>query len=152
MKIRVLNEMAFEKDKAIENVKKLSNTLKNHIIKCVAYNDTVDVNHWIGEIANYLTEAGSVKLKTKSGKLSANEYSKALFSDFGETFEDAKIVVKIFVYSGEDKEFEVTDFIVNKILEFKNNIKSATINMLSSKKEYEKADYVKVIKDCFEKL
>jgi len=86
-----LTEMAYSRDNAIEYVRDVLPEIKEHLIKCILYQDMTDtVSHWINtEITPDIYDIATIKTKTPRGKLTENDYITLFIESFNDDVEDA---------------------------------------------------------------
>ena len=142
--------MAFGRKDALNNLRKRSDTLVEHIVKCAVYgNSTNNLDHWVKEICNYLSAANKVTVKPNDRRLKANDYLISLFASMGDQRIDAEYALYDFYADNEHRKeyphFEATDEIVDKIFEMYNAIKEYMLPILTKQNNLTTDDFYDAI-------
>ena len=151
--MKILTEMAYDRNKAIREIKYLADTVGDHLLKCVVYKDSLScLEDWKEEIAGYLEDAGQITVK-KQGKLKPSDYQLYLFGEYADEYSDYKVCIGSFhAYYVVRKERYPKFSLVEDSPEFAKSLMSIhkaladkALPMLSSKSEYSFDDYYKVV-------
>ena len=149
--------MAYERPKALALLRKNDDTLSEHIIKCIVYDDsTGNYSHWVeDEICDYIYKANNITVKPKNKKPKKEDYISTLFASFGDSKNDAATNLGMFLIDNRnhrlDKQyptFEITDELVSQLYNAYQNIISATIPILTTINDYTKDDFENIIYDA----
>lgn len=132
--------MAVPRAKALEILKKNSETLAYHLIKCVVYGDSFGADvykHWVEyEICEYLSIANDVITKPKNRKLKTENYLDTVFADMGTTRQDASVALRNFRIENrkakEYPDFEVTPELVDSVFVTFQNVIEYALPVLTS--------------------
>ena len=144
--------MASERSYVIDKLQKLSSTLESHVLKLGIYDDNLNCkDHWIDEVANFLSIANDFTVKPKNKKLDKREYEKYLIGGLGDTRKDAFINIRMFKLSNnKDKEypdFEITDEMIDRTFNISKLIADFVLGTVSSKNTLEKRDIYYYLKE-----
>ena len=123
LKRKYLNEMAHNRKDVIDKIWEKHNDIRNHLIKAIIYKDSLtSLNHWCNELASKFNWVNNRLVKTKSRKLSEEEYLENVFS-INSTFSlrDAKDFLDDFLeeFAEEYPSFEPTDKLDYFFLKYK---------------------------------
>jgi hypothetical protein len=141
--------MAYERPKGLAILKKNSDTLSEHIIKCVVYgNDTGNYDHWIeDEIADYLKIANGVTFKGNK-RPKKEDLISTLFSSFGDSEQDADTNLSQFRVdnrSGKFREsypnFNIDEDMVCRLYQAYQAVMEYSIPILTTFNDYTKQDF-----------
>lgn len=93
-----LYEMAHSKGKVEGRVESYAEPIKQHLIKCVVYgNSTGNLAHWVtDELCEYFRRINNLECKTKSQRLSKEEYFDLLSDEFGDEISDCLEEIRVF--------------------------------------------------------
>lgn len=132
--------MSQSRKQVLQDFQDLGGIINTHIIKCVAYGDTMpnDIQHWQHEIATWIADANSIKCKSK---LKERDYRDILFGSFGNDIEDARRNLKRFklrngrLLNAEPyPDFDITDDMVDKLFDTYRDLVDACTPILVSGK------------------
>lgn len=148
-----LCEMAMPLDKAKKNIGGNGDVITPHIIKCIVYPDSIDLSHWIKEIANLFKIINVIELKPHNTKLKYENYADLVFGDFGSpvTRIDCWSALNSFrssyVVSKEKyKNFQITDNLVDQLYNFVFNLSKEAINIFVTKNNLTMDDFEEIIR------
>lgn len=145
--------MAFERRRAVDSLYNLSDELSRHIIKCIAYGNTLNcLSHWIKEICNFLSIANRITIKPNNKKLKESDYLNTLFSSMGTDLADAQIQIESFIlFNAHSQEpyppFELTDEISAQVFNAFNSVKDYMLPILTSSNSLTANDFQQEIKE-----
>lgn len=144
--------MSVRRSDAIKSLDSLSEALKNHVVKCVIYGKSLGEStyeHWIDEISEYLSIANDITIKPSSKKLKKDNYKNALFGAFGETLNDASIIVRVFrVTEGKNyPDFETSDNLYQRIYTAFQDLMNKTLPILITNNSKSKADFRRIVEE-----
>ena len=89
--------MSMQRPIAIRELNGLSNTLAQHVCKISIYDDTLQCkDHWIHELADYISQANDITVKPKNNKLKLRDYENEFYGVLGETEKDANVFLNSF--------------------------------------------------------
>ena len=74
-----LFEMAYSRQKAMDEVSALRDTILNHILKVVLFSEHQDAEHWKVELDVYISLVDEIVTKPKNRKLKYEDYFELLF-------------------------------------------------------------------------
>ena len=150
-----LNEMASERSRVINRIGSYSQTLGDHVLKCVVYKDKLPqyLDGWKDEIAEYLWLSGDMLVK-RQRKLRPTEYQSYLFDEYANEFYDYRACLGHFLLisrkTGNYPAFDITDSLVEEFMNIHQTLAKATLLMLSSKTvQYDLDDYRAVVSKVF---
>lgn len=158
-KKKYFDEQAFNRSKAIKRIENHSENIGVHLAKIFIVNSDRDINHWKGEIKDWLSTVRS-NLNVKQGRLNLDDLKDFFeniwleacyfvsdvrhnkdYKDFPQITKDPNIIVQVkehfmsVFYKEYSREFfdrirkskdqcqDVTDWICDLILEYKNKVK-----------------------------
>lgn len=161
MKIYV-RAMSLERSKALRRAGEYSQEMIEHIIKVLAYSDIreLDVDHWISEIAQWLSDTDNLTVKPKNSKLKKDDIMHTTFSSMGDELRDYESELNLFLHHNrrgyfnyENKEsypeFEITSDLVAMFKDCCTDIIDETITMLVDKQDHSKEEYKEVLRTIF---
>lgn len=152
MRFKILNEMAFNRDKAIEKIKHETETYSEHLIKCILYkNKTNSLWHWCDELANKIDIVNKIKLKS-GGKFSQKFYEDEFFLADGDCPSDFEITLKDFKRDFRFKypDFEITSKMIEEVSRSFNDISLYFSNILCRENNKNKEWFRNALLDYFE--
>ena len=89
--------MSMQRPIAIRELNGLSQTLAQHVCKLSIYDDTLNCkDHWIHELADYISQANDITVKPKNTKLKLRDYENEFYGVLGETEKDANVFLNSF--------------------------------------------------------
>lgn len=111
-----LTEMARPKKEVIKKISAFSDSIMEHIIKCVVYkNSTNNFLHWVNEISNFLSIINDYETKSMSGKLRYNEYLNTVFYKQGNSELDMKQNLRVFSLNKNYPSFKIDNKLVKQL-------------------------------------
>lgn len=143
--------MSMYRDVARRALAKNAETLAEHILKCVVYqNSTDNLKHWVeDEICVYLDIANSITVKPKAKKLKKSDYMETIFSYIGDSERDAKIALQQFKIDNDKThqypEFTITPQLILQLFDAYNLIVSQMLPIFTSKNELGPQDLYKLV-------
>ena len=150
-----LSEMAIERKRLIPKLEGMTDTIGNHVIKCIVYKDAFrSYRYWISEIANQFTLAGGLEVKGRI-KLKSSEYQKILLDDFANEPSDFHAMLFEFLIkeSKDYNPFEITDKLVGSFVGVYKELSKKVIPMISNKNIiYKQSEYEEVIKSILDEF
>ena len=151
---RQLNEMAFDRKSVIDKIKFKSQTILEHEIKCVVYqNTTRDLNHWIDEIAQNFHIINRYEAKTKSGKLKYEDYLENVFFCQGNTKRDMECNLMDFENNKDYPYFETNIDLINDLFDLHMFLAESCSTIFADPyNEYTKQDFKNLIKEGLERI
>ena len=122
---------------ALASVSAFKDMLEDHLTKMAVYRDDLNcLDHWIREVSSILSKCGNYK--TKSGKLSCDDYETNLFSYEEFDLNDAQHIAESFEQDNETyheyPEFEVTSEVVERVYRMFSQVISFFPKYLADKK------------------
>lgn len=150
MILKRIDELATNRNVAIGRIESYSELIFEHIVKILVYGDTSNnLDHWVTEISAWLTHISSMKIKTKTGKLKAQEYYNLLFGSIGEDEHDITVMLKFMqtelCVKKSYPKFEVTVDLVNRSYKLLNNLGNKVSFMLADKQIYNSIAFSNII-------
>lgn len=147
-----LEEMAYNRDKAIEKIKHETETYSEHLIKCIIYkNFTNNLWHWCDELADKIDTVNRIKLKL-GGKFSQKFYEDEFFLADGDCPSDFEITLKDFKRDFRFKypDFKITPELVSEVSEAFNDISLYFSNLVCRENNKDKLWFRNTLLDYFE--
>lgn len=145
-----LFEMAMPRKIAFEKIEKYNKEITSHIMKCIVYPYSRDLDHWVKEIANLFTIINRVVLKQSSPKFEYQEYRDSVFGYFGDEKYDCANELDDFHYEyvmlKHYPDFEITNDLVNKLYEFVSNLSDEVIKIFITKNNKNMDDFETIIR------
>ena len=148
-----LTEMAMPKKEVMNKIATFSDSIIEHIIKCVVYGDsTKDFSHWITEISNFLSIINDYKVKSGSGKLKYEEYLKRVFYDRqGDEEQDMRQNLRVFKLDKSYPDFDITSSMISQLWRVFSRIAEECSTIFADKNNtFKAADFRNLILDIFE--
>ena len=148
-----IKAMSVSKSKAEELASRYSDTVAEHLAKCVIYGDeTNNLSHWIKEISHKLYLVNNVTLKPYGKKMKSQVYENPIFDSMGTTEMDVNILLEdmAFRYTGKYPEFSVTDELIHKVYTVFEQVKRLVTPILSSNNSYTSDDFERLIKKALD--
>ena len=157
MMLKRIDELATSRNVAIGRIESYSELIFEHIIKILVYGNTSNnLDHWIIEISTWLTHISSMKIKTKTGKLKAQEYYDLLFGSIGEDEHDITVMLKFMqtelCVKKSYPKFEVTVDLVNKVYTVLTNLGNNISFMLADRRIYNSVAFSSIIHDQLDEV
>ena len=112
-----LNEFAMNRQQALSIVDSYVVEYSNHLIKCVVFgNSTGNLSHWSDEIAEYLDDINSIRMKPNNKKVRDDYLHDYFFLASGDSELDYRLVLKAFQKKSAYKypDFEITSNLVKR--------------------------------------
>ncbi len=163
MKVYV-RTMSLERNKALRRAGEYSQATIEHIIKILAYSDIrkMDVDHWIGEIAQWFHEIDGITIEPKNTKLKLNDILRETFGSMGDELNDYQNELRVFLFDNkrgyfnyESKkpypDFEITDDLVKMFKDCCDDIVDEITPLLIDKQDHSKQEYQAVLHNIFSK-
>ena len=149
-----LNEMAFSREDVIKKISAKSETIMEHLIKCVVYeNTTNDLEYWIDEIATNLSRINFYEAKTKTSRLEYNDYLENVFYKQGSTERDMKSNLWDFEDNKNYPNFTTTNELAHKLfVVFKFLAENCCEIFVDKNNTFEKVHFKGLIKDALEQV
>lgn len=107
--------MSLDRSSAKQRAESYRKPITDHLIECILYGDSFKCyNHWISELAAWIDDVNSTKLKIRRNppKFKESEYREYLFGLFGNTTSDTRGA--LLSYKANNKEYP--DFEIDKYL------------------------------------
>ena len=147
-----LTKMAYSRGDVMPKIDSYTGMVKEHVMKCIVYeNSTNDFNHWVNEIANFLSIINDFRIKTKTGKLKYEDYLNNGFYNHGNDYRDMNVGLRDFSYNKKYPHFEVTDEMTQKLLNVYTRIAEDCSRIFADKNnEYTHKDFKNLVLDIFE--
>lgn len=148
--------MALPRKQALKHLANDSEQIKDHVIKCILYADTrqEDTYHWIhDEICSWLEDASEIECKSK---LKPKDYLDTVFSAFGASFTDTKVLLKSFrkqycLRSADPyPDFEITSDLVEQVSYTFQALINICIPYLAKKEAIDQLTWYKLIHKILE--
>ncbi len=152
MILKRIDEFATNRNIAIGRIESYSELIFEHLIKILVYGNTSNnLDHWITEISTWLTHISSMKIKTKTGKLKAQEYYDLLFGSIGEDENDIAVMLKFMqtelCVKKSYPKFEVTTNLVNRTYKLLTNLGNKVSFMLANKQIYNSIAFSNILRE-----
>lgn len=142
---KYIRAMSFTRSQALSKISSLSNTLNEHVIKCVIYQTILPdyIDHWTEEIGIYLYNVNKIKSKTK---LKRADYIDSIFASFGTDMEDAEANLRLFkIHNKEYPEFELSNKLIETLFEVYSKLIDKSILILTSGKKLSIDEWIHVV-------
>lgn len=151
IKSEYILSMALPRKQALQHLSNDSEVLKDHVIKCILYADlrSDDMYHWIhDEISSWLEDASEIECKSK---LKPKDYLDTVFSAFGTSFTDTRVLLKSFRKkyclrsSDPYPDFEITSDLVEQVSYTFQVLINTCIPYLSKKVPVDQETWYKIV-------
>lgn len=142
---KYIRAMSFTRSQALSKISSLSNTLNEHVIKCVIYQTILPdyIDHWTEGIGIYLYNVNKIKSKTK---LKRADYIDSIFASFGTDMEDAEANLRLFkIHNKEYPEFELSNKLIETLFEVYSKLIDKSILILTSGKKLSIDEWIHVV-------
>lgn len=138
-----------ERNDALRKLKSLAEPLLAHAMKLAIYEDsTGNQDHWISEIAEYLSIANDITIKPKSKKFNKSVYDQYLFGGFGDTVKDAAVNVRMFrLHNTKYPEFYPDKDMFARAYEVSRVIQELGSEYLTIRNDLDHDDIVHILRD-----
>jgi len=160
---RYVYAMSMPRSTALERASFYAGSLMEHLIKIVVYHDirAEYVNHWIGEISSWLSDAGSITVKPDGRKLKPSDYMDTIFGWIGDELNDYRSLLDKFQHDNKRGKFnyednraypavETTDELCKELWDVCTNLVEQTLPMLCGSDSCSRGDYNAVVKKVLE--
>ena len=161
---RYIRAMATPKKQALDRAGFYSLKIMQHVIKIMLFSQIRpdDTHHWIEEIAGWLRDTDTIKLKQGSVKLKPRDIEDTTFGWMGDELSDYESALNKFKNDNEDSkfnhdgkesysDFEVTRQLCSELMDLCYSLINSTINMICDKTDHSKQEYVEVLEKVFRK-
>ena len=140
--VKIINEMSVNRNSAINDLNKISEIMRTHIIKIIVYkNTTNDYKGWCDEVANYLFTASDIRLKPKNRKLKEKDYEEHLFSSFGTTLSDTRLALLATLSHLENKKgfyhVKYSDELLKEVFKVLTDFMNTFLKIISKNEKYD---------------
>lgn len=142
---KYVRAMSFTRSQALSKISSLSDTLNEHVIKCVIYQTILPdyIDHWTEEIGIYLYNVNKIKSKTK---LKRADYIDSIFASFGTDMEDAEANLRLFkIHNKEYPEFELSNKLIETLFEVYSKLIDKSISIFTSGKRLSITEWIHVV-------
>ena len=123
--------MAFSRRTVRQMLSHYSMNIRDHVLKCIIYPDSQDVDHWITELIAWFSKSQQITCKSK---LKASDYLETTFDAFGSTISDCESILEDFhfLYCIREHytEFEISDNLVADTYKKVKHLERSAINLL----------------------
>ncbi len=94
--------MSMQRSIAIRELNGLANAVAQHVCKMAIYDNSLDCkDHWIHELADFISQANDITVKPKNKKLKLRDYENEFYGVLGETEKDANVFLNSFYRRNE---------------------------------------------------
>ena len=148
-----IDEMAMSRQQALSIVDSYVVEYSDHLLKCIVFGDsTNNLKHWSDEIAEYLDEINSIKIKPNNKKVRENYLYDYFFLASGDVELDYQILLKSFQNKHGKKypKFDITSVLVSKAYNTFLDFADMFASVLSKNNDYDKEWFKNKIIDYFE--
>lgn len=148
-----IKAMSVSKSKAEELASRYSDTVAEHLAKCVIYGDeTNNLTHWIREIGHKIYLVNNITLKPSGKKMKPQVYENTIFDSMGTTEMDVNILLEdmAFRYVGKYPKFSVTEELVHKVYMVFERVKKLVVPILVSNNSYTSDDFETLVKQALD--
>lgn len=137
--------MATNRKLAKGRIISLADELCSNIVKISVYPKSVDCQHWIDEIANWVDAINKITLKPNNAKFNYNEYTEMIFEYFGDSRLDlyallSEWIIKNCRHGKKYPEFEVTEDLIDRLFLNLNKLKDYVCRLCSSKNNVNRSE------------
>lgn len=146
--------MAFNRDKAIQQIARENDSYSDHVIKCILYkNTTNNLWHWVDEIATKLHNVNRIRLKSGS-KFDRQFYINEFLLSDGDCPSDFEIVLNNFqsTYRFKYPKINITSDIVELTDVVFHDLSNYFSYILAKDNNYDKIWFRNKLLDYFEEL
>lgn len=143
---KYIRAMSFTRSQALSKISSLSNTLNEHVMKCVIYQTILPnyMDHWTEEIGIYLYNVNKIKSKTK---LKRADYIDSIFASFGTDMEDAEANLRLFkIHNKEYPEFELTDDLIKRLFVTYDSMIELSVPIFVSNETKSISDWIRAVR------
>lgn len=141
--------MSLDRKRAKQRIESFSYEISSNLLKLVAYPDDTATNHWIGELATWLSDINDITVKPKNKKFSYSDYEELIFGDFGTTRTDVKVYIDSWLVSNRISnkyiEFEVSESLVDKLYLFVSKLKDKILPTVCTLNTLSRVDFLNTI-------
>ena len=119
-----------------ERVASLQPKLHEHLLKILIYGNTSqNLNHWINELAEFVSIINDYEVKPNNKKLPSHRYEEILRKELGESLRDARANLGYFkaTHTGLNKypSFTITPDLIQHVHEKREQFISAVVDIVS---------------------
>ena len=138
MKIYI-RAMSFNRKQAKTRIESFSKEIAANIIKLSVYQDSVDTQHWIDELANWFDSINKIELKPKNTRFNKSDLDEWIFCEFGTTRTDVEITMNAWMVKNKSTNRypykEITSSMVDYAYLLLAKIKDYVLNLVSVKND-----------------
>lgn len=145
--------MSLDRKRAKQRIESFSYEISSNLLKLVAYPDDTATNHWISELATWLSDINDITVKPKNKKFSYSDYEELIFGDFGTTRTDVKVYIDSWLVSNRRSnkysEFEVSESLVDNLYLFVSKLKGKILPIVTTVNTTTREEFLNLISDMY---
>ena len=143
-----IKAMSLSQSDIIHKMKGRRDKVAEHLSKCAMYGDALGLNkynHWIRELATWISDINEIVSKPKGKKLKAKQYSENLFGLLGDERADSRsALVDLQLYNSRKSnpypEIEIDDAMIERMLLITEDMHGKVVPLLSVRNNFNRND------------